>query len=280
MSSPKLSVITVTHNRRELLLRKAASLCGQTLAPEQFEWVVCINRDVDGSKAALEALRLPFTLKLLELASLQGASAARNACVNLAAGELLYLSDDDVLLPQATLERHLNFHRACGYMLLGLGDIDWEYDGMVEPMRFQTVRYWNVNGVNTSLPRTSFEAVGGFPEWLSGYGHEDVVFGYRLYRSGLPMRHVPDATVRHLGANPMHGLEPTKARSAGRNAVIVSRHYPELAYRLGVHPLLMALKQVSFSPACTWLLRRLFPGWLTYEQAYFAGAKEERKRHG
>jgi GT2 family glycosyltransferase len=273
-----LSVITVTHNRRELLLKKAASLGKQTLAPEQFEWVVCINHDVDGSKAALEALALPFGVKLLEFSSLQGSSLARNACVRLAAGELLYFSDDDVLVPEATLEHHLQFHQKQNRPVLGQGDIDWEYQGEVEAMKFTKVHYWNINGVNTSLPRQSFEAVGGFPEWLSSYGHEDVILGYRLYRHGLPLCHVPNATVRHLGANPMRGLEPGKARSAGRNAVIVTRHYPELAFRLGVHPLLMAVKRVSFSPACARLLKRLSPEWLVYEQAYFEGAKEEQER--
>ena len=232
---------------------------------------------MDGSRAALEALRLPFELRLLEFSEQQPVSIARNACAKLATGSILYFSDDDCLLAADTLEHHL---RAQQTPCVTIGSLVFEDGDKRECWQPRRVNYWNLNGANSSVPKTAFMAVGGFDERLKGYGHEDVVFGYQLYQQGLPFCHIADSTVRHMGPNPMRGYQPDKARSAGRNAVIVAHRYPELAFRLGIHPLLIAIKQVSFSPACAWLLGRLYPEWFVYERAYFEGAKEELKRHG
>lgn len=261
MSSPKLSVITVSHNRRELLLRKAASLCAQTLAPEAFEWVVCLNGDVDGSQAALAQLKLPFAVKVVAFAVQQSASRARNACAALAEGGVLYFSDDDCLPAPATLAQHLAAQQTpCA----AIGPILFDDGARRELWRPRRPRYWNFNGANSSAPKAAFAAVGGFDERLSGYGGEDLLLGYQLYRAGLPFVAV-DAEVTHLGPNPMRAPTPEKARSAGANAARIASWHPELAFRLGVHPLLVAVKR-RLVP----LLRRFSDRW-EWEWHYLQG---------
>ena len=279
MNRPKLSVITVTFGRLAVLRRKLESLTAQTLAPERFELVLCVNDDPE-TLTVLQDLTLPFALMLVPFSERSGSAQARNACVRKARADLLYLSDDDALLHPDTLERHLNFHQAQTEATVAVGGVDWEQDGAVEAMRPARVNYWNLHGINTSLPKAAFEAVGGFPEWLTGYGLEDVLLGYALTKKGYKLVSLLDASVRHLGANPMRGLQPDKARSAGRNAVRVVKRYPELAFRLGVHPLLLGIKQLAFSPPLGTLWKRFDEGSFHYERAYLQGALEERRTYG
>ncbi len=261
----ELSVITVTFGRLGVLRQKLESLGSQTLRKDAFELVLCINADPETLRA-VSALTPPFALELIGFERRQGASVARNACAKRASGSLLYFSDDDAILQGDTLERHLAFHKDQAREVAAVGGVDWEHGGRVERMRPRRVGYWNLHGVNTSLPKSVFERAGGFPEWLEGYGLEDVLLGYALETLGVPLKALPEAPVRHLGANPMWGSQPDKAVSAGRNAARVLERHPELAFRLGLHPLLLALKRLYLP-----LLRRVSPrfegDWLYTQSA-------------
>lgn len=278
--APELSVLTVTRNRREIVLRKLDALARQELEPERFELVVCVNGDEQGSYEALtaRAVGLPFALRLLRFEENRGAAAGRNACAAAARGAVLYLSDDDALPAPATLARHLAAQRV--EPGLYQGDVRCDApDGTREWIRApRRLRFWHVHGVNTSVPRAVFERVGGFDEWLEGYGHEDVLFGYKAWRAGAPLRPLADAAAVHLGPNPVRAGPATapKARSAGRNAARIARRYPELAFRLGAHPLSVAAKRLALGPLGG-LWRRLDPPSHAYERAYLQGILEERR---
>jgi hypothetical protein len=77
----------------------------------------------------------------------------------------------------------------------------------------------------------------------------------------------------------MRGLAPEKAHSAGRNAARIIRRYPQLAFRLGVHPLSLLLKRLALAFPIGYLWKTINAGSYTYERAYLEGALEE-KRHG
>ena len=271
----ELSVITVTFGRLGLLLRKLGTLKAQTLAPEHFELVLCVNGDAE-TLAALENIELPFPLIVVPFAETTGSARARNVCAERARADLLYFSDDDALLRPDTLQKHLEFHQS-HRSSVAVGGVDWEHNGEVENMRPRRVNYWNLHGINTSLPAEAFEAVGGFPEWVTSYGLEDVLLGYELVKRGYQLIAL-EASVRHVGANPMRGLQPEKAYSAGRNAVQIVRRYPELAYRLGVHPLSLGLKRLALTPPLSLLWQAVDKSSFRYERAYLKGALEEH--HG
>ncbi len=270
----ELSVITVTFGRLQTLLKKLESLKAQTLSPERFEMVLCVNGDAE-TLEALENIALPFALIVIPFQETTGSAPARNACVERASAGLLYFSDDDALLRPDTLKKHLEFQKTHSSSV-AVGGVDWEYGDQVEKMRPRRVNYWNLHGINTSLSASAFKTVGGFPEWVTGYGLEDVLFGYELAKAGFDLVALPDASVRHLGANPTRGLQLEKARSAGRNAVQIVKRYPELAFRLGVHPLSLGLKRLALSPPLSLLWQAVDKGSFRYERAYFQGALEEK----
>jgi glycosyltransferase involved in cell wall biosynthesis len=272
---PDISVLTVTRSRTDVLRLKGASLVDQTLAHDRFEWIVCVNGSCAATEAFLRSQRYPFSLRVIECAQAVSVSRARNACAEQARGEFYYLSDDDCLLAQETLELH--WQAQCLAPRLLIGGIRFIDGTKVECWSPKKVRYWNANGANTSLPAATFQAVGGFDEWLAGYGGEDLLLGYKVLASGLGLEVSQAAMVDHLGANPMRANDLAKARSAGGNAVSIARRYPELAFRLGVHPWLLIVKRNLFRTPVGVMMQALAPQRYAYERAYLEGA-ENRMR--
>lgn len=269
--NPELSVLTVTHDRCALVAQKLQALAAQTLAPEVFEWVVLVNGCKDGTLELLKTARTPYRLKLLVTNANLPISQARNRCAAAAAGDVLYFSDDDCLPEPETLARHVTAQQRPGVVI---GGLEFVHAGGRESWRPRRVSYWNLNGANTSVPAAAFRQVGGFDESLSGYGGEDVMLGHAL--KTLRFTALPDAAAQHLGPNPVTAADPAKASSAGRNAVRIAARYPELAYRLGVHHSLLALKRLLLRPRG--LGRLLSPHLYRYERAYLEGALEEKNR--
>lgn len=276
-SAASVSVITVTHARRDLLLEKAETMAAQTLPRHVFEWIVLVNGAEDDSLSALDAWHKEHSelkLTLLQADPSVGIGAARNRAVTAAEGTIVVLSDDDCLLQPNTLERHLSAQRDVPAMWLG--PIVFQAPERVERW-LPAPKWWQLNGANASIPTAAYRNVGGFDETIEGYGGEDLLLGYALHRSGLTCRVLKDAVVTHVGPNPIWGGDAGKAYRAGHNAAAIAERMPELAFRLGVHPTLMAVKRVLYgAPWSTWL-ERIAGGRFRYERAYFTGASERRE---
>ncbi len=264
---PVLSVITASRNRRELLLLKLQSLRNQDLQPGLFEWIVYLDGDADGSGEALEAelaARPPgFAVQVLHGEESSGPGQARNRAAELAAGRILHLSDDDCLLEPDCLRLHLH---AQVEPAVYVGSIRFESEAGSEHWKPRRVGWWNVNGANTSMPATTFRETGGFPGYLLGYGGEDLGLGYQLEQAGLEVRALPQAVVRHQGADTRRSNNSEdRWYEAGANAMRLARRHPGMAGRLGVTRWQLALKR-----AVTPLMGRR--GRL--EAAYSRGARE------
>lgn len=280
MSAPPavdVSVITVTHARRELVLEKADTLRQQTLPATRFEWVVVVHEDVDGTERALrdwlrdaQGLQVRVEVKPRQ----RSIGAARDLAIRMAVGDVLILSDDDCLLAPDALERHVTCQARTQAVWLG-------------PVTFRTAEreerwvpapaWWQLNGANASLPASAVRQVGGFGDDVEGYGGEDLLLGYRLHVAGIQTRVCTEAEVVHVGPNPVAGADANKARQAGANAARIAERYPELAFRLGVHPLLMRLKRWLYDAPWTAALVRRAGGRFRYEHAYYDGAKARRE---
>ena len=268
-SQPVLSVITASRNRRDYLLRKLDSLRQQSLQPGLFEWLVCLDATEDDSREALEAELTerppPFRVRLVDSLVRIGPGPARNRAAELAGGRVLYLSDDDCLPDPDCLDLHLQAQKQPA---VHVGSISFQDGGRSPLWRPRDVSWWNVNGANTSLPLSSFRQVGGFPDYLEGYGGEDLALGWKLRQSGLDIRALPAGRAVHLGPATGRGSDPGRWQEAGANAMRLARRHPGMSARLGVEPWQLALKRV-FTP----LLGRR--GRL--EAAYARGALEERR---
>lgn len=271
MSPQTVSVITATAGGRlDLLEHKLAALVGQDIEPTRIEWVIA---DDGGREPELESVvkrPAPFEVKVVRLPEPRGPGPARNAALELAEGEVIYLSDDDCSPGPSTLGEHAE--AVAGGDVVSIGGLRFEpADGKETTWLARRANWWNVNGANTAVRADVLRDVGGFDESLRGYGVEDVLLGYELKRRGLRFVGLPSAIAVHYGSDPMAGEDLLKPESAGRNAVLVARRHPELATRLGVSLPLLIAKRAFLPPFAA-----TFGGRYAAELAYARGAWEER----
>ena len=240
----ELSLIVPTHNRRAWLEGKLTELEGQDLGPQHFEVLVVADGCSDGTREFLDGFKPDYAFRWFESSGL-GPGKARNLAAKAAQGRVLLFSDDDVLFDPKVLRLHLEAQAQ--FPALYLGDLRFETGEVWKPNRRGSTIHWvSMQGNNTSLPAETFRRLGGFWEGLSGYGGEDLEFGYRLQKAGVPFRSLPQAHAVHRGGPSLGDL--SKARSAGRQAMQIYQHHRDwwLGLELGVWPPLLLLKQAVF----------------------------------
>ncbi len=198
MSAPRLSVVVATYNRPDLIVRLVQQLAKQTLAPGDYEVVVVDDGSRQSPRAALEALRVPCGLTVVEQAN-GGAAAARHRGVLEAKGEVILITDDDMQVEPPFLERHLR-HYADGQSRVVLGRIHpdpalasmplferWyaylldKHVANIKAGRSQLTGTALFTG-NVSFRRADYLAAGGFDLTLGQ--SEDAELGLKLERLG------------------------------------------------------------------------------------------------
>jgi GT2 family glycosyltransferase len=263
-----VSVVTATLGRRGELLAKLAALEVQTLDRSRFEWLVAF----DGASPQLERDLCEAAAGGIDLRTVTsggvGPGPARDAAARLARFPVLLLSDDDCLPDPDTLERHLEAQRSPGVAVGTVVFVAGGAETVVAPPK--RPGWWNLAGANTSLPTDAFRAVGGFGDATAGYGGEDLWLGWRLHRAGLPFRPAATARVRHLGPDPQRSGDRRKAYQAGANAVRLARRERALAWRLGVHPVILRAKALVLG--LPWPGPE--PARRAYEREYARGARD------
>src|SRR5437773_8778639 len=107
---PTVSVIVPTYNRRVRLGRLLAALNQQHRSGVRFEVVVTIDGATDGTAEMLSGLRPSYSLEAIQRPR-GGPTAARNAAIAAARGDMLLFLNDDVDPKYDLFERHLADHR-------------------------------------------------------------------------------------------------------------------------------------------------------------------------
>src|SRR5437763_4441578 len=100
MPMAKLSVIVPTKNRPAEVRRTVESLVGQSRLPDEL--II-----VDQSDAPVQLDCLPFALQHIHNPHLMGLTAARNAAMRVAHGDVWLFLDDDVVLEPNFIEELL-----------------------------------------------------------------------------------------------------------------------------------------------------------------------------
>lgn len=243
----RMSVVVPTHNRKEKLLTCLGALARQSILPQEFEVVVVDDGSTDGTKEALDALRVPFPLRYSRQRD-AGPGAARNLGVDQAAGELVLFIGDDIVADERLLEEHLLAHAAKtdpGVAILG--HIDWP-DAMPQNAVMQYVcgdaalqfaytliprlasldhRFFYTS--NISLKRRflvdAADAGVRFDPCFHHAAFEDSEFAFRLIPRGLQIRYAQDARATH---DHWMDVESFAMRefNAGKMAVVFYRKHP------------------------------------------------------
>ncbi|WP_210527760.1 glycosyltransferase family 2 protein [Rubellimicrobium arenae] len=197
--APLLSVIVPVFadwDRLPLLLDRLAA---QTV--RDFELILVDNSPVPRPATDLPALPVPRAR--IVHAPRPGSYAARNAGAAVAQGEWLAFTDADCLPEPGWLAGLLAARTSRPELLAGPVEIRpgpapsrWAIFDTVRGIPQKTfIRHGYAATANLFLPRTAFEALGGFdPTRLSG---GDAEFCRRARARGYPLRYVPGAVVGH-----------------------------------------------------------------------------------
>jgi GT2 family glycosyltransferase len=186
-----LSIVIPSYNRRESLARLVSTLLEQDRADHKVEIVVVLDGSTDGSAETLAEVVVPPGMTLLiRQQPNRGPSAARNAGIADASGEIVLFLDDDMVPLPRFVKSHLEAYR------------DVQIDGVIGQIKSVSapcvpptvatlmenlfddqhhrlseegaaVTAMDVFTGNLSVKRSRLLEVGGFDESLTGLAAED-----------------------------------------------------------------------------------------------------------
>lgn len=207
---PRTTVLICSRERHDLLRDAVSSVLDMSLLPDELV-VVDQSREPDPGLADLAAAR-GVQLRY-EWSPDRGLSRARNRGLAVATGELVALTDDDVLVDRSWLGDVVEELAAQGPRCLVTGAVRpgapeapgaWAPSTITEP----EPREWRGDSdidplypCNLALWRSAWEEVGPFDERL-GAGTalpaaEDNDYGYRALRAGYTIAYRPHLGVTH-----------------------------------------------------------------------------------
>ena len=244
----RLSVIIPTYNRRHVLERTLPALAAQDLPPEDCEVIVVVDGSTDSSVALLHNWKPEFAFSVLQLVH-RGPSAARNAGIRAAQGDILLLMDDDHIADAALFRRHCESHSGSEPRLVQ-GRVyvapessetmfryisETSYEEFYRDLNSETDLRYSERGVsfisvlaalaNSSIPREVLLRSGGFDEEI--WAAEDLELGLRLWKMGVSFHFQPAAIVYEYFVKTSGSYLQQQARALGAGDLIASRKHPE-----------------------------------------------------
>ena len=215
--SPAVSVVVPSRGGAERLPVLLGCLERQT--HDDFEVVVVVDGDIDGSEQILAAWADRVPVRPVVFPVNRGRPAALNAGHADAKGDVLVRCDDDLAPGPDYVRLHAAAHEAGPAGAVGMcrnvfpetayarvyGRPAYERfrDGAHAAPPDTRWRYW---GGNVSVDRETWDRVGPYDESYRGYGWEDVDWGYRVHSAGVPITVVPELeTDHHIAATTTAG---------------------------------------------------------------------------
>lgn len=213
MSTPSAlnaSIIVVSFNRRDDLREALAALDAETLDRNAAEILVVDDGSTDDT-SEMVAAAYPH-IRLLQNDSNHGPSFSRNRASREAHGKLLIYLDSDAVPASRWLERLIE--NDDGNTVLIGAVRDYEGDRLQSGPRRATFIGKSVRchpskantgaSCNLAIPKSCFDAIGGFDEELPYY-FEDSDLCIRARKAGYNARYLFDAEVRHKGSETKRG---------------------------------------------------------------------------
>jgi glycosyltransferase involved in cell wall biosynthesis len=208
-----VSVVVPTRGGAQRLPVLFEALRKQTHA--DWEGLIVVDGDVDGSAQVVAEGAGDLPIRAIVLTENRGRAAALNLGFEAATGDVLLRCDDDLALGESHLARHAAYHDRTPEPVGIIGLCRNVYEGgayaraygVRADARFREAAYaagpkdaWRYWAGNVSVTTDTWRRVGPYDERFRTYGWEDVDWGYRLHRLGVPIRIERDVEARHLGA--------------------------------------------------------------------------------
>ncbi|MFL5617301.1 MAG: glycosyltransferase family 2 protein [Gemmatimonadaceae bacterium] len=273
MTTPQLSIVVPTLNRRDSVLRLLRALHAQSAPPSTFEAIVVVDGSTDGTLDAVHAHTAPFALRAIDLPR-SGRSRARNEGVRSAAGDLVLFLDDDMEPAPGLIAEHLARHDAPD--VLGVvGAVPVVVPADAPPIvryraavfarklgrlatRSDQLAFGDVYSGNLSIRRARLLDAAGYDETFDVYGHEDYELALRLGRDDGRFVYSAAALANQYYDKTLRGLA-ADVHSEGRTSVLFARKHPEVLPSLTVGRFTNRSRRARLRLAATLLLDRLRP---------------------
>ena len=250
--NPALAVVIPTFQRRAVVARALAAIAAQRPAgiASRIEVVVVCDGSTDGTASALREIAARSTLpfRVLEQEN-SGQAAARNAGAAATSAPGLLFLDDDMIAAADLVALHLEASSSrpeaarAGSIAVDPGSPRsfvteglrrWGERRDARLSAAATIPWDEALTGHLYVPRAAFEAAGGFDAAFTangGFGGEDLEFGWRLERAGVPLVFEPRAVAYQVYAKTFRELARDIRRSAAGDVRLASRH-PDAAPRL------------------------------------------------
>lgn len=204
MSHPRLSVVIPTHNGAETLAKCLDALHASSYSPDEI--IVVDDASADGSAD----IATRFACRVIRLDRNVGAACAKNRGALEASGDVLFFTDDDVVVARDALARLVdNYSDKNLAGVVGLLDSKIPFDDFSSNFKNLWMRFsyatLPTEGVGlfytsiASMRREIFLQLGGFDENYRGASiTEDTEFGQRAWAAGHFIRLDHRVTATHL----------------------------------------------------------------------------------
>lgn len=228
MQSVIASVVVPAHGRANLVARTVHALQRQTFGHDRFEVVVVDDGSVQPLEDALPAAAAGTpAFRIVRHSEPRGAGAARNSGLEMARGDVVIFLDGDCVPAPDLVAEHVKAHMirdvaitGCVYGRELTPDIwslvagtdhrasDWPQAVPTEPLLADPLEavfgpspspmdwpfFWSTN---CSVRAEVLATVGGFDDSFEVKGVEDMEFGLRLSRAGVPLSYGSGARALH-----------------------------------------------------------------------------------
>jgi glycosyltransferase involved in cell wall biosynthesis len=227
-SGPLVSIVIPTYNRGPLVLQTVASALSQDY--DAIEVIVVDDGSTDGTAQRLRE-ECPG-IRVLEIENSER-GAARNRGAEQARGSFIaFLDSDDLLEPWHVSQFVDAWQTSCREPgIYVCPPSTWDPDSGVVRVDAKFSRLARGELLPSALrgtlwppdcailPRSSFLAIGGFPEDRAMAGSEDWAFLVRILATEIPVRFLPRAAVR-LREHPGRSMGDDVAIAASRRAAL------------------------------------------------------------
>jgi glycosyltransferase involved in cell wall biosynthesis len=249
MKEPQLSIVIPTYNRLTTLKTVLEWFGFQSFPMDQFEVIVVDSFSSDGTEQFMQKFSPPYSLRYIRQIN-KGRPGARNRGIQEAQSEIIVFSDADIIPEKNFLQCHFDFHQkhqdsaAVGWesRIDSLDELEAARNSPNTRFRIHKPNPKKLSWLyfltgNASVPKNKLLKVGLFDESFQGYGFEDLELGYRLWKSGITIRYLPEAVNYHLHPRNLENQYEVQ-EMAGKNAVYFYQKHRDWRIRwlLGMSP--------------------------------------------
>ncbi len=296
-----ISVVLGSYNQVDKLEKVIDGYKNQQ-ATCSYELIVMDSLSTDGSQdmlARVEKEKGAFDFKYVSQRN-SGKAEARNRGVDMAQGDIVIITDADMIPAEGFVQAHYSAHKRYGKcccfegLAHNLTSYDWPpnlKDATPQvPRKYASGAklswYYFLTG-NISFPKSIFKLENGFSLDFTNYGWEDLELGYRFYKRRVPFYYLKDAVNYHYHIVDDGDIVERKYHM-GQSAQIFLNKHPELKWFLGMNPISVFIrKNLSKKSAIYKFIDRLktakniyvrkFSVWFLSEYNYLSGILNLKK---